>query len=510
MEDWNLTKYDSPYLAISGVRLDEKSGEVLVAAEADEYVIEHQEGTAAQEIVTRLDALRSPNSTAWRQILSEASESHWYDLLKNMDYLGLLRDAVKDVTGRRDSEIMKLRESIALCIEHVLLDVGSVQRPALLANVRALSSHCQSLMADFAQGLPLQTPLRVTEQKSLSYPEILGLGNFYQQLAFVLALYQRNMAPLSLACCTLSLLSLQNRLDGSTVTPEVLDELLCELAGGAYSTVDAQRHLNGLAECLVSGADSAKAPRFCVASYEPKECLTGLQFMLEVERVAGRIMKQVGVPEYLKELRSPTADRILVDGRYLQDYYVTTRFPEIITAILPKRLNPALRARAFRYYTEEVGHDVLEYQSCRELGLTDEQIQTTQPLPLHYAYVDVFTQLGVVDPVAYAVSIFITEGVLGAVNPLDEPYKRLVGQFLALDKHILLNEKYHHTSIPRLFMADVKSVSPATQRLAMSFMMLVMELNYRAWDDLLAHYWRGEQRFLRVLPKVSGISRKVA
>jgi hypothetical protein len=102
--------------------------------------------------------------------------------------------------------------------------------------------------------------------------------------------------------------------------------------------------------------------------------------------------------------------------------------------------------------------------------------------------VNVFTQLGELDPVGYAVSILVTEGMLGVESPLDEPYKRLVGEFRTLDKHILINEKYHHTSIPRLFMAEVKSVSPATQCLAVSYTLLVLELNYRAWDDLLDHY----------------------
>jgi hypothetical protein len=114
------------------------------------------------------------------------------------------------------------------------------------------------------------------------------------------------------------------------------------------------------------------------------------------------------------------------------------------------------------------------------------------------------------DPVSYAVSIFITEGMLGVENPLDNPYKRLVGEFMALDKHILLNEKYHHTSIPRLLMAEIRTVSPATQRLAMDCMLFVLELNYRAWDDLLAHYLRGDQRFLRVLPKPAAMTKAVA
>ncbi len=505
MEAWNIKKYESPYLAISGVHLDNDTREVILKEGINEYVIDHGDDVTGQEVVTRLQALRDPNSTAWQELLSAPPSSAWRDLLEAMDNLGLLRDAVSEGESRRDAEISTLRDSIATCVEHVLLEVKSAWRQELLANVGALSRHCLSLTIELLRNLPLQNSLELGHQRPLSFPEIFQLENFYQQIAMVQSCYQRSHAPLSLVCCTYALLSLTKRLEGMGPDPAILDELLCELTGGAYSTVDAQRHLNGLAEYLVSGVDVQKFQRFCTAQYEPKKCLTGIEFMLEIERLVREVSSRVGTPKYLDALMAENAGVILVQGRYLQDYHVTTRFPEIITAILPKRLNTPLRKKAFQYYAEELGHDVLEYQSCRELGLTDAQIQHAQPLPLHYAYVDVFTQLGELDPVGYAVSILVTEGMLGVESPLDEPYKRLVGEFRALDKHILLNEKYHHTSIPRLFMAEVKSVSPATQRLAVSYMLLVLELNYRAWDDLLDHYQHGDQRFLRVLPKVSAL-----
>jgi hypothetical protein len=502
MEAWDITKYESPYLAIADVRYDPETGEVLVKAEGNEYVIEHGDEVTAQDVATRLDALRQPTSAIWKELLVVSPNSAWRTLLENMDYLGLLRDAVHAGKDRRDGEISKLRASISTCVEQVLLDVRPAQYRELLAHVRTLSQHFLGLTCDLARHLPLQNPLGNSAQRPFSSPAILELENFYQQVAMVQALYQRGQAPLSLVCCTQALLVLQKRLAWEVSDAAMLDELLGEFAGGAYATVDAQRHLNGLAEYLVSGVDVQKARRFCTAEYEPKECLTGIEFMLEVERVAREVSSRVGTPKYLQALESEDAGLILVHGRYLQDYHVTGRFPEMITAILPKRLHAPLRAKAFKYYAEEIGHDILEYQSCRELGLSDEQIQRAQPLPLHYAYVDVFTHLGELDPVVYAVSIFITEGMLGVDSPLDEPYKRLVGEFMTLDKHVLLNEKYHHTSIPRLFMAEVKAVSPAIQRLAMDYMLLVLELNYRAWDDLLDHYQQGDQRFLRVLPKV--------
>ena len=501
MEAWTITKYVSPYLAINDVRFDASTGEVLVVSDADEYVIEHGDHLSGDDVVKRLESLRKPGSSSWKEVLSGSPDSEWFELLENMDYLGLLRDDATNIAKeRRDSDLARVQAGIAKLVESVLAEVPAQQRERLVANLEVLGRHYSSLAWEIAREYPLRKPLPEVSHRPFSSAELLRLDNFYQQLAILQGLYQRNNAPLSLICNAKALFDLHTRLQGGPSKYADLSELLTELSGGAYSAIDALRHLNGLAEILVSGADPARSKRYATASYEPKECMSGIDFMLEAEKLACEVLHRVGSSKYVKALENPDA-LVLVHGRYLQDYRVTTRFPEIIAAILPKRLNDEMRAKAFRYYKEEVGHDVLEYESCRELGLTDEQIQSTEPLPLHFAYVDVFTQLGVIDPIAYTTSIFVTEGIIGAQSPLETAYKNLIGDFMSLDKHILLNEKYHHTSIPRLFMAEVKSVSPAVQRLAMDYLVLMLELNYRAWDDLLDFYHGRDYRFFRVLPK---------
>jgi thiaminase len=501
MEAWTITKYVSPYLAINDVRFDASTGEVLVVSDVDEYVIEHGDHLTGDVVAKQLESLRKPGSSSWQEVLSGAPDSEWYELLENMDYLGLLREAKNVAKERRDSDLGRVQAGIAKLVESVLAEVPAEQRERLVANVEVLGRHYSSLVWEIAREYPLRKSLPEVSHRAFSSVEILGLDNFYQQIAMIQGLYQRSNAPLSLICNAKAVFDLHTHLRGGQSQYPDLNELLAELSGGAYSAIDALRHLNGLAEILVSGADPARSKRYATASYEVKECISGIEFMLDAEKLACEVLRRVGTSEYLKTLEDPEAGLVLVHGRYLQDYRVTTRFPEIIAAILPKRLNDEMRAKAFRYYKEEVGHDVLEYESCIELGLSEEQIQNTEPLPLHFAYVDVFTQLGVIDPVAYTTSIFVTEGIIGVESPLDKAYRHIIGDFMALDKHILLNEKYHHTSIPRLFMAEVKSVSPAVQRLSIDYMLLMLELNYRAWDDLLDFYHRRDQRFFRVLPK---------
>ena len=219
MEAWNIKKYESPYLAISGVHLDNDTREVILKEGINEYVIDHGDDVTGQEVVTRLQALRDPNSTAWQELLSAPPSSAWRDLLEAMDNLGLLRDAVSEGESRRDAEISTLRDSIATCVEHVLLEVKSAWRQELLANVGALSRHCLSLTIELLRNLPLQNSLELGHQRPLSFPEIFQLENFYQQIAMVQSCYQRSHAPLSLVCCTYALLSLTKHLEGMGQIP---------------------------------------------------------------------------------------------------------------------------------------------------------------------------------------------------------------------------------------------------------------------------------------------------
>src|SRR5690348_18141353 len=97
MEAWNLSKYESPYLAIKGVRFEHSTGQVLVDADVNEYIIEHGDDVSAHDVVHRLEALRRAGSAAWRELFTSSATSSWRMLLETMDTLGLIRDAERNV-----------------------------------------------------------------------------------------------------------------------------------------------------------------------------------------------------------------------------------------------------------------------------------------------------------------------------------------------------------------------------------------------------------------------------
>jgi hypothetical protein len=351
--------------------------------------------------------------------------------------------------------------------------------------------HVGGLVCDLATiALPEAAP---PGPSATSLPAILAMDDFYVQAALIQALYERRSAPASLVASYLLLLDLAERLGLPSPAGghALARRLQGELAGGIYRLRDTRVHLDCLAIFLARGKHR-EAARFCRAAFRPEGRKSGIDFMFDVERVVAEVSSKIGTPRYLAAVSASDAPRVLAQGCYLQEYHVTYRFVEILTPMMAKRLATPLRKRMFKYYAEEVGHEAFEYASCRNLGLDHEQIVGSEPLPLHAAYVDTFTYLAETSPVGYFVSLFITEGLLGVTPPLDPALRRLTGEAERFDesagRHATLNEEYNHTSLSRLFMADVASISEAAQEAAMRFMLFLLELNYRAWDDLLDHY----------------------
>jgi hypothetical protein len=494
MERWTLNRYEQPYLAVSAVRVEPDTRELVLVAGQNEYALE-QEGGDPAEIADRLRALRSPSAPLWRQLRTEPDTPAWTSLLDQMDVLGLLRDAAADRREQESRDLRELEEAVRAAVAAALAAASPADREGLRDGLARVLACVEPLLrqvgAEVVPGAP------GTEAAAYVSPlDAFKPGNFYLRTLLAQAHYLRRSAPLSLTCNVLAMHGIARELGMavSEADAALARALLGELAAGVYSLRDVRNHLGCVDYFLVRSARAEAALR-ARSGWQPMGRKPGLTFMLEMEQAALELAAQMGTPRFLKAVRAPDAPLSLAQGCYLEEYHVTCRFVEILTPMLGKRLREPLRRRMFRYYAEEVGHEAFEMASCRSLGIPDEYILNSRPLPLHVAYVDIFTHLAEVSPVGYFVSLFITEGFLGTASPLEEPMKRLTqqeGTFAeGAGKHAALNEEYNHTSLSRLFMAEVPSVGEQTQALAFSYMHLLLELNHRAWDGVLEAYASG-------------------
>jgi hypothetical protein len=487
MEKWQFSKYKRPCLCADAINIAEDSKTLLLTYKQLEYYIE-LDGGDLYMVATKLRQLKNPSSPLWLELDAGADASAWYQLIEQMDYLGLIHDAYRDsASGLTSQKYLAAAKEIADSLFQLFNPSNSNK---LTEHLRLISGYCDRIINE----IKCEYNLTAEANKTTRVFEAFDTNNFFLQTLMLQMAYQRRNAPLSLVCSKLTLDYLWMNL-GSRI--EIDFQLIDELAETVYDPVRVNLHLKCLKNFFLRSLESGSDCR-CPTNWSPSERLSGINFTLVAENIARENIDLLGPVRILESLSKEDVPLRLLQGCYLEQYHVTSRFVEILTPMMAKSLHKPLKQRMTQYYAEEVGHEVYELESCKSVGIQVEAAESTQPLPLHIAYVDIFTLLSEVEPVGFFISLFVTEGLLGIEPPLDAVLRKATGQGDQYDdisgRHGALNESYHHTSLSRLFMADVSSIGLNTQARAISFMLFLIDLNARSWDDLLFHYEKAEDR----------------
>jgi len=220
---------------------------------------------------------------------------------------------------------------------------------------------------------------------------------------------------------------------------------------------------------------------------------TGEQFIIEVERFAEHVIERLGVNPYLQRLTyCKDTHAPLLAGLAIEEYYVTRRFVEIIAPMLSKRLNEPLRQLMFRYFSEELGHEKFEYDTCVAHGVTLAELREAVPLPIHASFVDAFTLTAQLHPMGFLCSIMVTEGLYGRSSPLGDQVHRLTAGVRRLQdvtaRHSSLNESLSHDTITRHALSQIAVINRREKRRALFALRLLLELNSCTWEDMATFY----------------------
>jgi len=478
MKGWSIRDYKRPYVFVDEIKPSRKGSIVLVAGD-EEYEIDTQDGDGADHVVSMLRSLRDPTSPAWDQVRAprrgDGSQQVWRELLQQMDQLALLREG----GAAPASTVDRLRTYVDQTAEWIRAAAPGQKWTRLKPYLRVARQHLDWLSAELAVELGWHQRAAAVPRDPFTY------ANFYLRTLLLQARYWRRHSPLALLCADAALRRIANEPDSD------LWDLVTELSNGLYSVRDLLAELNALARILVwTIADDAAT--VCTAPSGRRRTTSGVNFMLEAERLTSKALRDLGPSRYLTASADSTISDRLVKGVYIEEYHVTRRFVEIIVPTLAKRVNDGLRAMLFRYYAEEVGHERFERATCKSLGVDANLLDRSLPLPLHLAFVEVFTHFAETYPIGYLISIFVTEGMPGVSSPINDRLMAKLSQNAEFrkvaDRHDSLNDDLNHESLSRLMMARVPSVPPATQVRALQHLLELVELNHRTWNTLYDYY----------------------
>ena len=480
MKDWTIRDYKRPYVCVDAIRPSEKAAAVVVVAGDEEFEIETQDGARTEQVVSMLTSLRDPASPVWSQVRTgrrgDDAMQVWRELLQQMDQLALLRDA----GVAHASTAAGLKTYVEQTAEWIRGAATGGLWTRLRPHLDVARRHLAWLSSDLAAELGWRLRPSALPEDPFSHP------NFYLRTLLLQARYWRRHSPLALLCADAVL--------GRVLTHKEDDSLwglAAELDTGLYSERDLLAELNALARILV-WTISADAAAVCSLPQTARQPTSGVNFLLEAETLASRALRELGPSRYLTATAGADISERLVKGCYIEEYHVNRRFVEIIVPMLAKRLNHGLRSTLFRYYAEEVGHERFERATCKSLGVDTALLDRSLPLPLHLAYVEVFTHFAETYPIGYLISIFVTEGMPGVSSPIND---RLMARNAdnrefrnVADRHDSVNVELHHESLARHMMARIPIVPPATQMRALRHLLELVELNHRTWNNLYDHY----------------------
>ncbi len=477
MERWTYDRYRAPQLAVENIETGADPRTVLLHSGPKVYRLAFDDTGAAAEVAAQLATLRGADAPLWTMLRESSPDSPWRALATFLDSRSLIRECADESEQALGQAKSRAAELVAGTAAAILAPLSEERRAA---SARLAAEMLARLDRAAIAGC------RFSFKTDVFDPAV--QPNFYQALLAVEFDYLGVAAPVTLTIVE-SLLGHIAEPNGSVLSARANARL--EEAAGLYDEHDLESHLWLIGQLLVAstGPDSH---RLATAPLPEVALCSGLEFMRRTELVTRDTLELWGKNAYVAALDEAGEGAPLIAGPYIEQYHVTRRFVEIIAPLLSRRLGRPLRALAYRYYSEEVGHEELESATCESLGVTVRALDLAIPLPLHFAFVDALTQVARTDPIASFASIMVIEGVFGEPPRMSLRLAAVgapsPGFLEAAEEHEELNDSLNHNSIARDAFECMAAVGPARQLEAMRKILFLLELNHRAWAGIAAFY----------------------
>ena len=492
MERWDIDRYRRPALVPCEVSA---GGDGLTIGVGDDAVDVAFDGVAREEVADVVAQLMRPSSDIWTRLNEGACPAWIRALTVQLDALSLIEETDSGI----DSVTSNAERAIASCAEVGQRLAAAVERR--LAIYKDTLAVVHRMLSDDTYGPdtePYAFPFSGTTDGP--FANNFALQAIHFQLAYarqnapeLVIAWQRVMSEVFRHVCWYPATKTARPRSQKDTTLDSFRSV------ASLDPVDLDMYLMSFAH-FVEIAPLRVGRRMTSAQTERfTEACSGLTLAARTERMLLKVLDQLGSNAYASAALASSEITPLVQGLYIEQYHVTDRFVEILGPLLSRRLKRNLRARLFKYFQEEYGHEAFELATCVALGMNEGDVRTSVPLPLTALYIDAYTVLAHRLPTAFFASIMVTEGLRDQHSPVHEHIAALVETALhagdIVAKHGETNDELNHPSLSRLFLADVPHVAAAEQRYSLEAALFMLEVNMRQLESVAFFY--GDQTQLQ-------------
>lgn len=483
---WFLDQFKQPRLALDAARILGRDDADLMLDDDD---MELQMTLASPQerdgVVHGLRALCTPVQDAWKDLRGLPPAHPLANLVDALYVAGYVEETAQPPARAQ------LQSAWRSTVQHYVDLLDAYARTLAPARHAFFSGQVQSLLGEVRRLLPAgagAAPGAASLEPVLPSP-CWENDNFYVLTMQIQLRYAHRNNALALALIHQLLCLLEHGLGLATTAPDeaLLAAPLEAYLVNVYDDRDAEACLYAFTEFLQASTTPAAA-RACLVQTAPSASVAGINFALDSEEHARACSAMLGESQFFTALQDPANHLLMAPACYLQEYFVNYRFVETITPMITKRLTPRLKEMFWRYYSEEIGHEQFELETCKQLGIDTAYIASHLPLPLTQAFCDSFSYLSECEEIGYLTSVMVTEGMPGdpsLINQILSHSPVLAHTFNSASlAHEELNQELAHQFLSRIFLSQIPSVDPATQARALTILSYMIELNFRAWEDL--------------------------
>ncbi|WP_323839566.1 hypothetical protein [Photorhabdus africana] len=449
MEQWSLNHYVKPVLH-APILAKNAQGVIEIGEDYPELEITSSEPDKLLEL---LKSLREGCPVGWSTIGHACEESDEQQILSVLHEYGFIRETSPEHTLAKKQVI----------IDKVIREATDV----LIPWQHSLDEHATELLT-FIDGLETADIINILEHEN----------NAFLVYGKTALLAWKQLCPPAVIV-TRQLLS---RLSGCDSTELNIDFT-------AFWVGEVRKCLSVIVWSLVRSLDAdAARKKFPTLPIDAPD--SGTNLALRLERWAKDCLEGFGPARFAAALRNNEhgSQQTLIQAVYAQEYYITERFIDLVSNAMALRLPRPLKKLLRRYYSEEMGHESYEFRTCLALGLDENDLHSSLPVPFAQLLCDTYTWLAGNHIIAYAAAATITEGLPGQPNIINEVvansgiFSEEVNE--SSRKHEVLNEKLFHPYISRLLLAECGEQSVQTQRIARDCYGLLLEMTWRTWEEL--------------------------
>jgi hypothetical protein len=464
MDAWTLDRYRRPQLA-HDVSVNVTEDVIELVRGDDRRTIRFDTGSMAGDLASGLEALRDPRHANWELIVGGSPEPSWRSLATHLDEWSFLEEA----EAENPSDVLAgLAVDVAKCVS-------------------AAVAHTHTRMPADNR---FNAPEEARRWLALLKEDGREAGGAWNDDNFFRAIGRLSIARLRQAHL-IAFMAVERFLEVVGQRASIGDDWK-ESLGAGLSLSEMRSHVSAVADFFIRSL-SEEANRRCLPASASAKPMSGAGFVLLSERAMRSHARDLGEGKFQRAWAAMlAANDPLVVGCHVEEYHVTRRFVEMITPLMAVDLDSPLRSLIYRYFAEEVGHESFEAATCAAFGVDAHSLDEACPLPLHVAFVDVFTMLAKRGVVDFLAAVSITEGMLGESSPINARVDSLLPTSSdardVYHRHEELNLELNHASIPRLALELVPTIGVIEQQRALDALSLIFELNFRAWEALLDFY----------------------